>query len=727
MEKLLLIAEKPSLMREIEGVYRRNFKSIPYDIDFVALAGHICGYDAPKNYTEWNKPWKDIDLPMIPSKWQISVLAGKNNIYKDISDKLSRISYDGIICASDADREGNFLFYLAASKLKILSKKTYRFWVHDLTEKGIMDAFNSMVDMATDTFQKNLTNASILRSQFDWLIGMNFTVSATVHTNSLMKIGRVKTPTLKIVYDNCNAIDNFKPVTTYEIESVYKEGFSGVHVETRYKTKEEAQKVIDDLGKTAVVTSIEKKTVKTAAPQLYKLSSLQIDASKAFGFTPARTLELVQGLYEKHKLVSYPRTDCCFVSTALAKDFGRLLAACKPIDKMEPVISKISSTEMAAVTKNKKYVNDAEVNKNSHTALVPTGKIPDLKLITPDEEKILTMIYKRFIAIFLPNLVEEKCVVITKNDGNGMEFKSNGKVIIDPGYTSIYDTKLEDNELPALKKSQGVNVKEFKINDKTTTPPARLTEGTLVKEMENISKYIDDKELKDVMSEAEGIGTPATRGAIISSLISDGYIEAKKTKKVAALYITPMGKTYIENLLGFSIVSPELTAEWEKKLRQIEQGELAADEFRNQMLNFVKDVSKEMRNTDMKKSTSSGAGGAASNREVIAKCPKCGKNIYENSKAFSCEDKECGCVIFKEDKYFASIGKKMSKSIAKKLFTDKKVKVAGCKSKSGKTYDAIVNVNFSDKYPKYSMEFDNSPKKTSDKKTPEKKNTRKKK
>ena len=705
MEKLLLIAEKPSLMREIESVYKKNRATIPYNIDFVALAGHICGYENPKSYPEWDKPWKDIQLPMIPSKWKIDILPGKNNIYKDISDKLKKGHYDGIICASDADREGNFLFYLAANKLNILSKKTYRFWVHDLTDKGIMDAFKSMVDMSTDKFQKNLTEASILRSQFDWLIGMNFTVSATVHTNALMKIGRVKTPTLKIVYDNCNAIDNFKPVTTYEIESHYKEGFVGAHTDKRFKTKEEAQKVIDTLGNIATVTKIENKIVKTQAPQLYKLSSLQIDAGKAFGFSPDKTLSLVQALYEKHKVVSYPRTDCVYISSALSKDFSNLLNVCKVIPGVDKFVNGITAADMKSVTANKKYVNDPEVNKSSHTALVPTGKLPNMSILSDDEEKILGMIYKRFVAIFLPPLVEDKCSVSTVNDKNGLEFKSNGKVIKDEGYTALYDSKREDNELPALTKGQKVNVKEFKIADKTTTPPARLTTASLVKEMENVQKYIDDKELKDVMSEAEGIGTPATRGAIISALISDGYMEVKKSKKTELLYITTKGKDYIENLLGFSIVSPELTAEWEKKLKQIEEGKLESQKFEKDMIEFVKTISKEMSSVEMKKSS----GFSNSDKEVFAKCPKCGKNIYENSKAYSCEDKDCGCVIFKDDKYFKSIGKKMTKAIATSLFNKKKVALKGLKSKSGKEYDATIIVDFSDKYPSYKMEFNDKP------------------
>lgn len=706
MEKLLFIAEKPSLMRECMSVYAKNKSKIPYFIDFTALSGHVCCFENPKTYSEWDKKWSDIKLPMVPKDWKIGIIPDKKKMFSDIQKMLKATAYDGFVCATDADREGNLIYYLFSQKMGIAGKKTYRFWVHDLTDKGIMDAFNSMTDMKKDKKQINLTEASILRSKFDWLVGMNFTISATTHSGQLMKIGRVKTPTLKLVYDNCMAIDGFKSTTSYEIESQYMEGFSGFSDE-RYATEAEAKKTITSLKKTAKVESVEVKKVSTSAPQLYKLSDLQIDASKAYGYSPEKTLKLVQVLYEKHKLVSYPRTDCRHISTALAKDFPALLTAVATIDS---TALKIKKSDMDSAAKNKKYVNDAEVNKSSHTALMPTGLVPKLSVLDKEEINILTMIYKRFLAIFLPPLVEEKTTVITKNDGNGMIFKSNGKIVLDPGYTAIYSTKLENNPLPTLKKGQTVNVKDFKVNEKTTNPPARLTQGTLIKEMENISKKITDKELKDVMSEAAGIGTPATRGAIIESLLKDEYMEARKTKKTSALYITEKGKQYIENLLSFSIVSPELTAEWEKKLREVESGDIAAPEFEKDMLKFINSMSSELSSVKMKHT----GGGYSSSSTAptpgakIAKCPRCKGDIIETPKAYSCSNPGCGCVIFKDDKYFKSIGKKMTKTIAKTLFEKGSVKVTKCKSKSGKTYDATIKVDFGKgKYPSYSMSFDN--------------------
>lgn len=709
MEKLLFIAEKPSLMKECKTVYMKNRAKIPYDIDFVALAGHVCHFENPKSYSEWDKKWAEIALPMVPDKWKIGVIPDKKKLFDEIANKAKTGHYDGYICGTDSDREGNLIYYLLQEKANLKGKKTYRFWVHDLTDKGIMSAFSSMVDMSKNVPQINLTNASILRSKFDWLVGMNFTISATVHSGGLMKIGRVKTPTLKIVYDNCNAIDNFKPVTTYEIESQYKEGFSGF-CEDRYKTKAEAEKAISALGKTAKVISVDKKTVPSYAPPLYKLSDLQIEAGKAYGYSPDRTLKIVQALYEKHKVVSYPRTDCRYISSALAKDFAMLL---KAVEVVLPEAGKITSSQMATAAGSKKYVNDAEVNKSSHTALMPTGKKPDLAIMDDEEKNILGMIYRRFLAIFYPPLIEEKCVVITQNIPSDMMFKSNGKIVKDLGYTVLYPSKSKDTILPPLKKGDIVNVDKFAINDKTSTPPERLTTASLIKEMENIGKYIDDKDLKAVMKEAEGIGTPATRASIIEALIKDGYMEVKKSKKAELLYITNMGKSYINNLKGFSIVSPELTAEWEKKLRMIERDELPANSFETDMLKFIHGLTKELGTSENIKKMGGSYSGAVASGPAVAKCPKCGGDIVESPKAWGCNNPECGCVIFKDDKYFKAIGGKMTKTTAVNLFKKGEVVVKGLKSKKGNTYDARIKASFKKgKYPEYSMEFlDNKEKK----------------
>lgn len=673
-EKLLLIAEKPSLMRDLKATYNAHENEIPYTIDFIALSGHICGYAAPKEYDGWDLKWKDLPVPMIPEKWKINVMNDKKKMFNEIENKIKTINYDGFICATDADREGNLIYYLLESKMQ-LKKKTYRLWVHDLTDKVILESFKNMVDLHEDQFQKNLTYASILRSRFDWLVGMNATVSASTHSNMLMKIGRVKTPTLKIVYDNSMAIDNFKPTTTFQIESVYTEGFSGIFFnddgDISYKSEEDAKDFLKNFSDTAVVESIDVKKVKTMAPPLYKLSDLQIAANKAYGYTAEKTLSLVQSLYETHKVISYPRCDCRHISTALAKDFKNLLAALDPVDELKPFLNNISQPDMDKVAKNKKYVNDAEVNKNSHTALMPTGKKPDMNRLSEDETNIMVMIFKRFLSIFLPPLVENKTVLVTKN--NDFLFKSNGKIVLDKGYTVLFKKNLEDTELPPLKKGQVVHVDNFNIKEKTTTPPARLTEGQLIAEMENISKYIDDDELKEVMKTSKGIGTPATRGAIISNLISDDYIEKKKSKKVETLYISEKGKTYIENLLGFDIVSPDLTATWEQKLKDVEQGNLSSAEFSNQMLKYVNTAVTSLRSFRKRVSPSLKASAVKekTSREALGKCPRCGSNIVEGKNAFGCmgykNDPPCKFAVLKDNEILTSKNIVLTPTMVKSL------------------------------------------------------------
>lgn len=716
-EKLLLIAEKPSLMRELKQVYDKHKNEIPYQIDFMALAGHVCMYAAPSDYPEWDKKWIDLEssLPMVPEKWNILVMKDKKDLVKEIQNKISTHSYDGIVCATDADREGNLIYYLLASKLN-LKMKTYRFWVHDLTEKEILKSYQNMVDWHKDAFQQNLTHASILRSRFDWLIGMNYTVAATLKSGSLMKIGRVKSPTLKIVYDNSMAIDRFVPETTFGITATYSEGFSGQMFdetgEVFFKTASEAKNMIGSLENKAKVTSIEKKTVKTQAPSLFKLSDLQVHASKAYGYTAEETLAAAQGLYEK-KILSYPRCDCRFVSTESAKDFPDILSSLRVFSEFEPFIRRISDKEILAVKNNKKYTNDKEVNESSHTALIPTGEPIDMKSLNEKEINILKTVAARFVSIFLPPLVEEKTVLIAEN--NGKLFKTNGKVVTDRGYTALYGKKTEDNEIPKhIKPNDFLNVSELSVREKTTTPPERLTEGSLIAAMENISKYIEDNNLKAIMKEAKGIGTPSSRGAIISGLIQDGYIDVKGNKKAKGLYISEKGKQYIENMIDFEILSPELTAVWEDKLRQIERGEIDAAAFSKEMINFVIESMKQIRQTKMSKSALFAA------KESLGKCPRCGCDVVETAKAFSCtgykNDPPCKFAIWKDNKLLAASKKKVTPAMVKKLLAGKKHRVSGLISKTGNKYDAEFSLEDTGTYANLKMEFVSKGVKNHDKK-----------
>lgn len=693
-EKLLLIAEKPSLMRELKSVYEKHKNEINYIVDFTALAGHVCMYGKPNDYEQWNKKWAELEtyLPMVPEKWIINVMPDKKEMFSSIKKKIQENNYDGIICATDADREGNLIFYLLEAKLN-KKLKTYRFWVNDLTEKAILKSFNSMVDLHKDKFQQDLTYASILRSRFDWLVGMNISVSATLKSGMLMKIGRVKTPTLKLVYDNSKAIDEFVPKTTYGVVCDYKEGFSGVLIddkgEVSFEKKDESDNLISKLKDKATIKSIEKKTVKTNAPALFKLSDLQVYANKAYGYSAEKTLELVQSLYEK-KLVSYPRCDCRVISTETTKEFPQMLKAVSTFPKFEKVANSVSKETFALVAKTKKYVDDAEVNKSSHTALVPTGVVPDLSSLSENEKTILESIFVRFLSIFLPPLEEEKTILLA--DNNGYTFKSNGKVVLKKGYTELLNKKIEDNILPAgLKEGQILNVSELKSNEKTSTPPSRLTQGDLISLMENINRLIDDEELKEIMKEAKGIGTPSSRGSIISSLIKDGYIDVKKSKKTEQLYISEKGKQYIENLVGFEVVSPELTAEWEGKLKEVEHGEMNSKEFSDEMLAFINSTIKKINETHMNRVVNNKA---SESRTVVGKCPRCGCDITETDKSFGCSgwknDPPCKFAIWKNNKFLAASKKKLTTAKVKKLLSDGFYNEKGLVSKTGKKYDAKI-------------------------------------
>lgn len=705
MERLLLIAEKPSIMRELQNTYKNHKNEIPYLIDFMALSGHVCQYKNPREYSDWNLPWAELPLPMIPDKWQIDVNKDKVDLVKKIKSQYESKIYDGLICATDSDREGNLIYYLLESKLGLRKKKTYRMWLHAETDEELLKAFKTMTDFHNDKFQVNLTYASILRSQFDWLVGMNATVAATNKSGMLMKIGRVKTPTLKLVYDNSLAIDKFKSVTTYGVVSDYGE-FTGELLNENepadFKTKQEAENIINSLSNKAVVKEVTVKREKTAAPQLYKLSDVQIDASRKFGYSAAKTLELVQSLYETHKLVSYPRCDCRYISSSQIQNAKSLIAAVSVFPELSSVCSSISQEQIDAVAKNNRYVNDKEVAKSSHTALMPTGKTGDILKLSEEEQNVLKLIYTRFLSVFMPLLVFDRTIIITAN--NGRLFRSEGKVVVDKGFSAILDRTLKDIELPKLNEGDELSVKKHEVKERVSKPPARLTEGRLIAEMENISKYIDDKELKSIMKKTRGIGTQATRGAIISDLIKSGYIDKKKSGKNEFLYISDVGKKYIENLLNHDLVNPDLTAEWEEKLSDVEQGNKSPKEFSNEMKQYVEKTIGQIDSRPMQ-------GATKPKSEKIGKCPCCGRGVYESKKGFYCEgfkdkNEKCEFFLWRDNPFLKKGHKTLTSTIVKQLLKTGTATVNGLQFQKGKKCSVTAILETHDTgYSKINFEF----------------------
>ena len=395
-------------------------------------------------------------LQIVPDKWKTKVSADKKKLFNDIKNKILTNKYDYIINACDPDREGQAIFQYFYDYIEVTENiklpPVKRFWTNDLTESAITNALNNLRYNGDGKLPnlENLTKASLLRGKEDWLIGMNGSVASSLQMKSTVHMGRVKGPTLNIVVARELEILNFKPETTFELESLYKStsgNFPGVLFDddgnVRFKTEKDADSILKSLGKTAIVEDISKTTAKTFAPTLYKLSDLQIDASKMLGFGADKTLDLAQSLYEK-KYLSYPRTDNRCISSALAKDFTKLLTSVASHPDLKSIANDVmkDTKTLQSVAKDKKYVDDAKLAQSGHYAIVPTVIIPNYSILSPDEKELLTLVYKRFLSIFLPPLLEDKTTIITNN--NGYKFKTNGKVLKDRGFTILYNQNFND-------------------------------------------------------------------------------------------------------------------------------------------------------------------------------------------------------------------------------------------------------------------------------------------
>ena len=672
----LFLAEKPSAMKAVKTAYENSDKPLG-EIDFFALAGHICRLYEPKEYDKWNVKWADRDLPMVPQPFKVGAL-NKDKI-DSLKDKLASKDYEAIIVGTDSDVEGNGIYDLIETYLGLQNYKAYRFFETDMTPKGIMDSMRNLKDYHTNPRDVGMTEAFRIRSRFDWLIGFNMTVAYTVKSGFLMKVGRVKAPTLKLVYDNCNAIDSFSSKTAYQPAITTESPEITAYLidengkAATFQEKSQAENVINNLSGIAVVESFEKSIKKTQPDQLFKLTDIQYEAGAKYGYTPERTLELIQSLYEQHKLISYPRTDGRYVSSEKSKDFNRLLNAVFTVPEFAKYKDIITPEMVAATQNNKRYVNDAEVNKTSHDALIPTGDTSELGKLSQDENNICMMIFKRFLAIFMPPLEEEKSKAVVSDNGN--LFSCTGSKVNKPGFTELYQIP-KDTPLPELTKGQTIKESKKFLHEVVSKPPARFTQASLIKAMENVQKYMNAGELKDAMKKAGGIGQPSSRAAIIAELVSTGYMEDVTSGKGKGLHITDMGRHYIENLGDSSIVKPELSAQWEVNMNDIREGTKSYDEVYGEILDYVQEALDELKHMHV-----------TENKKEVGKCPKCGKPVIELPKGYGCSGyPECDFAIFK-----TVAGKTLTEKNVKDLLEGKTTEViSGFKSKTGKEFEAAL-------------------------------------
>lgn len=704
MKKYLALVEKPSACREFQKVYNAHQSKIEAKIggiiDFIPMAGHLVRNAEPKELSSWaGKKWTEIykeDMPMIPGNWELKPIDSNKNILSEIKKKINANKYDGYICMTDSDQEGNLIYHYVASYLGIDKCETLRFYETALTEKDILNSFLTMEDFYKTPRHANTTKAGIFRSRWDWLLGMNMTVAYTVRFGELIKFGSVKAPTLKIIYDNCHIIDNFKEVTTYGVKSLHVDGFESTltndddNKDRSYENKSDAEDLLADLKNEAKVKSFVKKNVTSKAPKLYSLSDLQIDAAKApYGYTPDQTLEIAQKLYEERKILSYPRTSGNYLASGKVSDLPDILASIKDIPDIKPFVSRITNADYSRVASDTNIINDKEVEKASHDALIPTGHKVDWNALSQQEKDIFLLVCKRLVAHFMPYFTEEKTTLLL--DNNGHPFRANGRRTIENGFNEIYGKVIPDEILPEYKAGDIVKIEKSYVVEKVSAPPARYTTGTIIKAMKNIASQITEPELKKLMKESEGIGTEATRANIVKDLQDTGYITTKKN----AIYITESGKRYIENIrvqkedgtFDYGMADPMTVALWSAKNKEIQLGErnvkTTLEEF-NEFLNQTI--------VDLKASGEPVKAGFSSPATAnLPSCPLCGGRVASGKFGLYCSTyKESGCKLSIPNEM---AHKPLTDNQKLGLLEGKKIHAKGFKSKTGKAFEADIILN----------------------------------
>lgn len=702
MSKCLFIAEKPSAMREFSAVYNKHKSTIDKklgidDIKFTALAGHVCRYLEPKEFSEWQgKKWSELyeELPLIPQTWKVDTIPGRGQLVKDLKNELKNNKYDTLIVGTDSDVEGSGIYYLLSEYLGLKNYKTLRFFETSLTEKDILASFLNMTDFYSDPKHVGALNAYIFRSHWDYC-GHTFTVAYSVRFGELMKVGSVKAPTLKLIADNCASIDSFVPTTTFGIKSQHTDGFESTllneddNKDRSFATKEEAERFLKTLSMQATVKSFKKETKIHKAPKLYSLSDLQVDAAKQ-GYTPDKTLEIAQKLYEERKILSYPRTSGTHLASGKVADLPDLLASIKDIPDIKPFVLRVTAADISRVSTDPNIINDKEVAKASHDALIPTGAKVDWSALTKQEQDIFLLVCKRFLAHFMPLFSEEKCTLLLDNNDN--PFKANGRKTIENGFNDLYGKTTKDVIIPVYNSGDIVQIDANVVYEKTSTPPTRYTMGTIINAMKNIASQITDPELKKRMRESEGIGTEATRSTILKDLKDTGYISLGKGNTI---YITDMGKRYVENIsmkkedgsVDMGIADPVQVAYWSSQNKLIQLGEKTVNEV---MDSFIKYLNKKI--SDLKSSGDPIKRSRAEQASIgLPPCPLCGSKVSSGKFGYFCSTyKESGCRLSVPNEMAS---KTLTDNQKKGLLEGKKIHAKGFKSKAGKLFEADIVLN----------------------------------
>lgn len=640
--------------------------------------GHLCELKQARDYNSDYANWRRMPLPFIPAAYELTLNQipedrDKYGFNKKIEAQFARVkklfnSSSYIINATDFDREGEVIFSYIY-ELAGCTRPVKRVCFASQTQSGIVDAFKRLKDRSE---MRNIEAAGRMRGIADWVVGANLTTAMTLHGRSkeVLSIGRVQTPTLKILVDRELEIRGFKSQKYWTLDAVFTKGadtYQATHTSKRFDSLSSVNAALAKVrGRTGTVTSVTEKKTTKEVPQLYSLSALQMDANAKYGMTLKQTLEAAQALYD-NGYTTYPRTDSRYLTEDMEPTVNKVLDALSAMPVYKPLVSG-----RKRAFDRKRYFDDKKVE--SHFAIIPTGTEP--KALTPHQQKVYDLICRSVICMLYGNAVVNNTTVITTV--NGEPFTSSGSVIVDPGFMAVTGSSKE-TFLPALRKGDVVSG-TYETKEKETEPPKHYSDKTLLAAMISAGKTLEDEELKKILADPSvaGIGTPATRDAIIETLINRGYAERDKKSLVA----TDKGISLIRVLPVDEIKSPETTARWEKRLHEIEKGNERADDFRRDIEATTKAWCDQIRKTDVKAGMAASSGEAGA---ISAKCPVCGKPMRKLKWGYGCSGYADGCRF----SIGTICGKTLTETQVKRLVEKRDSgEIKGFTSKAGKRFDA---------------------------------------
>ena len=721
MTKTLIIAEKPSvgqdLVRVLPGAFTKGEGYLEGTEHVVTWAvGHLVQLADPDEYDAKYKKWRMADLPIVPPSFKLVVRDERSKKQMNVVRRqLGRDDVENVVNACDAGREGELIFAYLYEKSGS-RKPVQRLWLNSMTKRAIENAFAALRPGSELAL---LEAAARSRSEADWIVGMNATRAATIRLRSsfdgAVSLGRVQTPTLAILARREEEIRAFIPEPYWVVDASFGtvkdpprayEGRYYAGAKPRLGSAEAALAVVDACRDgQGTITKLEKTERKERSPLLYDLTSLQREANSRHGFSARRTLAAAQRLYEEHKALTYPRTNSRFIT-------GDMIGDIKPIAEL---VGQRSEYRQAAdyvrgldVLPLGRVVNDAKVT--DHHAIIPTrAERHPVDKMNEDDKRIYDLVVRRFLAIFHPDAVFENTRIETTvtdparpagEAGAHHVFRTRGKLMLVPGWRGVYgelsdsertdDDEGREQQLPKLERDETVNVTEVASEEKVTKPPRRYTEGALLAAMETAGKLVDEEELREAMKDS-GIGTPATRAAIIERLLQVGYIE----RAARALVVTEKGLNVVRLLGEHPLTSPGLTGDWEHRLSNIETGDDSREAFMGDIVKFTEETVGEL---DRKLKD------VRIPRANLGPCPVCGRDIIENRKGYSCwsrEDPGCGFVIWK-----SKAGKQLGAPVARELIKTGRTEkpITGFKGRSGKSFRARLALQQSEE-GKWRVEF----------------------